>query len=72
MHSYYDAGQNLVRINSAKDDVRFWNQTLDSWKQFENDIYQILEISLYLTNDLTHLPLVLHICDSKSGQHWFR
>ena len=26
----------------------------------------------YLLFALTHLPLVLHICVSESGQHWFR
>ena len=34
--------------------------------------YLKFNLNLLGANDLTHLPLVPHICDSESGQHWFR
>ena len=50
------------------------NNILDIWgggQPFDYFI-NVFVFVLWIRPGLTHLPLVPHICVSKSGQHWFR
>ena len=44
----------------------FCNKSDNKWMK----AILLLHFTYYIT--FTHLPLVLHICISESGQHWFR
>ena len=35
-------------------------------------LWQSFDITAMRNRCLTHLPIVLHICDNELGQHWFR
>ena len=55
--------QHWFRLWLAADQVT--SHCLNQWWFDHWHIYESL-------NELTHLPLVPHICVSESGQHWFR